>query len=220
MTDTSHTGDARGTHVFDTVSSRSEYVGAIMALRVDEVRMPGGRVARREVVEHPGAVAIAAIDDTGDEPRVVLVRQYRHPLGRRLWELPAGLLDVHGEDPALTAARELAEEAGVAAARWAVLVDVAPSPGITEEVVRVYLAHGLTTADRLSDTGDEEADMEVEWVPLAEAVRLALAGDIVSSPSVAGILAAHVALGSGAGLRPADAPWTDRPTSWAKRAAG
>ena len=91
-------------HDFETVSSEIAYVGRILALRVDHVRMPGGAVVTREVVEHFGAVAIAAIDDDGN---IALVYQYRHPLGRRLWELPAGLLDTAGEDPAETAVREL-----------------------------------------------------------------------------------------------------------------
>ncbi|PRC42006.1 ADP-ribose pyrophosphatase, partial [Mycobacterium sp. ITM-2017-0098] len=79
-----------GSHAFSTVSSETVYVGKILALRADEVRMPGGGTARREVVEHFGAVAVVALDDDG---RIVLIHQYRHPYGRRLWELPAGLLD-------------------------------------------------------------------------------------------------------------------------------
>jgi ADP-ribose pyrophosphatase len=94
-------------HEFSTVSSETLHVGKIFALRADEVVMPGGGTARREVVEHFGAVAIVALDDSGD---VVLVHQYRHPVGRRLWELPAGLLDMGDEPPHVTAARELEEE--------------------------------------------------------------------------------------------------------------
>jgi len=115
-----------GNHQFDTVASTEIYRGHVIALRADEVAMPDGRVARREVVEHYGAVAVVALDD---QDRVVLIHQYRHPLGRRLWELPAGLLDEPDESPAAAAARELTEEAGVTAARWEVLVDVAASPG-------------------------------------------------------------------------------------------
>ena len=91
-------------HDFETVASETLYVGNIFALRADEVRMPGGNTAEREVVEHFGAVAVVAIDD---DDNIVLVYQYRHPFGRRLWELPAGLLDVGGEPPHVTAAREL-----------------------------------------------------------------------------------------------------------------
>jgi len=200
-------------HTFDVRSSRTAYRGRIMTLRVDEVGMPGGGTAVREVVEHPGAVAVLAID--GD--RVALIHQYRHPMGRRLWELPAGLLDVAGEDPALTARRELAEEAGLAATDWSVLVDVAASPGFTDEAVRVYLAAGLSPVDRPQDTGDEEADLVLRWFSLDEAVGMVLAGEIVNAASVGGILAARLVTTGAAAPRPVDAPWTDRPTRWAGR---
>jgi ADP-ribose pyrophosphatase len=183
-------------HTFEVLASRTVYTGRIMALRVDDVGMPGGGSAIREVIEHPGAVAIAAIDD---DERVVLVHQYRHPLRERLWELPAGLLDVHGEDPTMTARRELAEETGLAAAD--------------------YLARGLSTVDRLMATGDEEADLEVHRVPLADAVRQTLTGEIVNSIAVGGILAAHLVCTGAAQPRPVDAPWPSRPTAWASRRA-
>jgi len=204
-------------HAFEVVSSRTEYTGKVLALRVDEVTMPGDGTAVREVVEHPGAVSVAALDD---DDRVVMVHQYRHPLRRRLWELPAGLLDVSGEDPVVTAQRELAEEAGVGARDWAVLVDVAASPGFTDESVRVYLASGLSEVGRLDGTGDEEADLVVRWFPLDEAVRMVLAGEVVNAASVGGILAARLVRSGAAQLRPTDAAWIDRPTAWAARAAG
>ncbi len=200
-------------HVFDVRSSRTAYAGKVMALRVDEVGMPGGRGAVREVVEHPGAVAVLAMDDD----QVVLIHQYRHPLRRRLWELPAGLLDIAGEDPALTARRELAEETGLAATEWSVLVDVAASPGFSDEVVRVYLAGGLSTAARLQDTGDEEADLVVRRFPLDEAVTMVMTGEIVNAASVGGILAARLVRAGAAEPRPVDVPWPDRPTAWARR---
>jgi 8-oxo-dGTP pyrophosphatase MutT (NUDIX family) len=165
------------------------------------------------VIEHPGAVAVAAIDD---DERIVLVYQYRHPLRRRLWELPAGLLDVHGEDPWMTARRELAEETGLAAAEWAVLLDVASSPGIIDESVRVYLARGLSTVERPAGIG-EEADLEVHRVPLGNAVARVLSGEIVNATAVGGILAAHLVCGGAAVPRPADTPWPDRPTRWPAR---
>lgn len=204
---------AGGRHGFEVQASRTVYTGRIMALRCDQVAMPGGRTATREVVEHPGAVAVVAVDDQG---RIVLVRQYRHPVGRRLLELPAGLLDVHGEDPAQTARRELAEETGLAASGWAVLVDVASSPGFTDESVRVYLASGLSAVGRPAEAADEEADLEVLWVPLVEAVRLVLAGEIVNATAVGGILAAQLVLG-GAAPRPEHTSWPDRPVAWAAR---
>src|ERR1700731_1500362 len=116
-------------HLFETVSSETVYEGSILALRVDQVRMPGGGTARREVVEHYGAVAVAAGD--GDQ-RVGMVYQYRHPVGRRLWELPAGLLDAAHEDPLATAQRELQEEAGFAATDWRVPVANPASPGVSD----------------------------------------------------------------------------------------
>ncbi|MBB2774541.1 UNVERIFIED_ORG: ADP-ribose pyrophosphatase [Mycolicibacterium obuense] len=203
-------------HDFETVTSETVYVGNIFALRADEVRMPGGGTARREVVEHYGAVAIAALDDDGN---IALVYQYRHPLGRRLWELPAGLLDMGGEPPQVTAARELQEEAGLSAAQWRVLVDLDSAPGFSDESVRVFLATDISEIDR-PDAHDEEADLIVERVPLSEAVRMVLSGEIVNSIAVAGILAVHALDVSAHGvesLRPVDAEWTDRPRAFARR---
>ena len=199
-------------HDFEIRDSETVYVGNILALRADEVHMPGGATARREVVEHFGAVAIAALDDDGN---IALVYQYRHPLGRRLWELPAGLLDTGGEAPHLTAARELQEEAGLAAAQWRVLVDLVSSPGFSDESVRVFLATGITATNR-PEAHDEEADLIVKRVPMSEAVRMVMSGEIVNSIAVAGILAVH-ALGDAASLRPVDAEWTDRPHAFARR---
>jgi ADP-ribose pyrophosphatase len=201
-------------HDFETLHSETVYVGNIFALRADEVRMPGGSTARREVVEHYGAVAIVALDD---DRNVVMIYQYRHPLGRRLWELPAGLLDMGGEPPHLTAARELAEEAGLAADHWRVLVDLDSTPGFTDESVRVYLATGLREVGR-PEAHDEEADLRVERVPLADAVARVFTGEIVNSTTVAGILAAN-AVADVDTLRSVDAPWTDRPTAFARRKA-
>lgn len=203
-----------GTHEFATRSSRTEYSGAILALRVDEVDMPGGRTAHREVVEHHGAVAVVARDGDG---RIAMIRQYRHPVGRRLLELPAGLLDGGADEDPLTAAqRELAEETDLAAKHWQLLVDLVVSPGFTDEALRVYLAEGLTqlpTADR----EHEEADLVLEWVPLGDAVRAALAGEIVNATAVAGILAAAAADSTQTSLRATDAPWRDEPTAFAAR---
>ena len=138
-------------HDFAVVSSDDIYTGKVLAVRRDQVRMPGGGTSVREIMEHAGAVAIAALDD---DDRLMMIYQYRHPVGRRLWELPAGLLDVAGEDPVATAARELEEEAGLAATEWSVLVDVASSPGFSDESVRVFLARGLSEVSR-PDLGDD-----------------------------------------------------------------
>ncbi|MFV9636057.1 NUDIX domain-containing protein [Mycobacterium neumannii] len=199
-------------HDFETVSSETLYVGNIFALRADEVRMPGGHTARREVVEHYGAVAVLAMDE---DRNIAMVYQYRHPLGRRLWELPAGLLDLGGEPPHVTAARELEEEAGLSATDWRVLVDLDSAPGFSDESVRVYLATGLTDVGR-PEARDEEADLTLRWYPLGEAVRMVLAGEIVNSIAVSGILAANTVTDPDA-LRSVDAPWTDRPTAFGRR---
>lgn len=203
---------APGEHEFQVVGSKDVYQGRVVGLRVDEVAMPGGGVAKREVVEHLGAVAVVALDE---QQRVAMIHQYRHPIGRRLLELPAGLLDVEGEPPLLTAQRELAEEAGLAAARWDTLVDVAASAGFTDEVVRVFLARELTEVERPELEDDEEADIVLHRVPLADAVRMTLAGELINGATVGGILAADAVLAGRADTRAADAPWRDRPTAFA-----
>lgn len=202
-------------HVFETASSETLHTGRIFALRRDQVRMPGGKLVTREVVEHFGAVAVVAMDDDGNIP---MVYQYRHAFGRRLWELPAGLLDVGGEPAQLTAARELHEEAGLKADTWRVLVDLDSTPGFSDESVRVYLATGLTQVDR-PEAHDEEADMTLQWYPLAAAVDKVLRGEIVNAIAVAGILAAHVVTTECMPSRPPDSPWTDKPTAFAARKA-
>lgn len=200
-------------HEFLVCGSDVLYVGKILALRMDQVVMPGGREAKREVVEHPGSVVILPLHDDGS---VTMIDQYRHPLGRRLRELPAGLLDAPGEDPQATARRELLEEVGYTAREWSVLVDLVPSPGFSDESQRVFLARGLTQADR--PTGiDEEADLEVVRMPLDDAVRQVLAGEIVNGPAVAGLFAAQAVLAGFVQPRPPDSPWPDRPTRFAGR---
>ncbi len=204
--------------VFSVVSSRRVFDGVVASVRIDEVVMPGGGTAKREVVEHGGAVAVVALDipsldisspgepaGGGDaSPSVILIEQYRHALGRRLWELPAGLLDVEDEPAQGAAERELTEETGYRASNWAVLLDVATSPGFTEEWVRVFLATGLTQVGR-PDSEHEEADLRVVRVPLSVAVEAALAGEIVNVMAVSGILAADAVL-RGASLRSQDVP--------------
>ena len=200
-------------HRFDTVGSQTLYRGKIVALRTDEVRMPGGVTAHREVVEHYGAVAVAAVDD---DARLAMVYQYRHPVGRRLWELPAGLLDEPGEAPAAAAARELHEETGLAARDWRVLLDIASSPGFSDEAVRVYLARGLSVVGRPA-ADHEEADLQMHWLGLSEAVDRVLAGEIINATAAAGVLAAHAVIVDGKPTRPPGSPWPDRPRALAAR---
>ena len=202
-------------HEFDTVSSRTVYAGAILALRIDEVAMPGGRVAEREVVEHHGAVAVVAVDEDG---RLVLIHQYRHPIGERLLELPAGLLDGVDEDPLEAAKRELAEETGFAARRWSTLIDIALSPGFTDEALRVFLAEDLVTTHQPTPE-HEEADLEIVRMTVEEAAAAALEGQIVNATAVAGIMALQSARSTGFALRPANAPWPGQPTTFARRKA-
>ncbi|MFS0470109.1 NUDIX domain-containing protein, partial [Corynebacterium striatum] len=162
-------------HDFEVVGSELLLDAPIIAVRRDEVVMPGGTTAFREVVEHFGAVAIVAIDDA---ERIAMVDQYRRSVDRRLWELPAGLLDIKGEDELTGARRELQEEAGLAAQDWSVLADIITSPGFCEEAVRVFLARDLSEAPRLAAEGDEEADMGFAWVALDDAVDQVISGEI------------------------------------------
>jgi ADP-ribose pyrophosphatase len=168
--------------------------GAFVTLRTDHVQMPDGGVADRDVVEHPGAVAVVALDDAG---RVLLIRQYRHPVGHLLWEIPAGIRDVAGEPPRATAARELLEEAGYRARDWHVLADFFSSPGITTERLQVFLARGLTWVPEAERSGhvpqNEEAHLLVRWVPLHEVVGRFLAGDLHNGVTAVGILSAYAA---------------------------
>ena len=195
---------------FETLASEVLFRGRVLTLRRDEVQMSDG-VAVREVVEHPGAVAIVALDDDG---RVVLVRQYRHPVGHELDELPAGLLDVDGEPALVGAQRELHEEAALRADRWDVLTDFYTSPGMSTEAIRVYLArdlHDVGEHERF-DGEHEEATMTVERRPLDDAVADVFTGRINNGIAVAGLLAAARARDTGfVGLRPADAPWAAKP---------
>ncbi|CQD15347.1 NUDIX hydrolase [Mycobacterium europaeum] len=203
-------------HVFETASSETLYTGKIFALRSDRVRMPGGATAIREVVEHYGAVAIVALNEDNN---IAMVYQYRHAFGRRLWELPAGLLDMVGEPPQATAVRELQEEVGLQAGTWQVLVDLDSAPGFSDESVRVYLATELTEVAR-PEAHHEEADMTMRWFPVADAVSGVFSGEIVNSIAIAGILAAHAVTEGVAEPRPVDSPWPDKPKAFAARKGG
>jgi ADP-ribose pyrophosphatase len=193
-------------HRYEVLSREVQYRGRIFDVVTERVSMPGGGTAPRDLVRHVGAVAVVALDDAG---QVVLIRQYRQPVGRRLWELPAGLTDVTGEDPAVTAARELAEEVDLTAGRLDVLVDVHSSPGFTDELVRVFLARDLgeVPAEQRHDRHDEEADLQIVRIDLDEAVGMVLAGEVTNGPCVAGLLAAARARDAGwSVLRRADTP--------------
>jgi 8-oxo-dGTP pyrophosphatase MutT (NUDIX family) len=193
------------------VSSTQLAKGHITTFVQDEISTPGGETVKREYLYHPGAVAVIALDD---DLRVALVRQYRHPVRHRLVEPPAGLLDVEGEDYLRGIQRELAEEVGLAASDWRVLVDLFSSPGMASETLRVYLARGLSLADAPDGflAEGEEADMDAVWAPLEDLVDAVLSGDVHNPNIVSGVLAAWVASQRDGfdALRPADAPWPSR----------
>jgi 8-oxo-dGTP pyrophosphatase MutT (NUDIX family) len=193
-----------GGHEYRVLASEPIHEGRVISLRRDTVAMPGGGDSDREVVRHPGAVAVVALDE---QDHVVLLRQYRHPVGEYLWELPAGLRDADGEPPLETAKRELAEEVELAAERWSLLTTHYSSPGFADEMVLIYLAEGLSPAGRPEgfEVEHEELDMTVVRVPLAEAVQRVLDGDIRNASAVIGLLAAAQARATSAPLRPADA---------------
>ena len=187
------------------------FTGNKTSVRTDDVVMPDGTVVHRDYQVHPGSVAVLALDDAD---RVLVLRQYRHPVRHRLWEIPAGLLDVPGENPLHAAQRELYEEAHVKAEDWRVLTDVYTTPGGCDEAVRIFLARGLTEAEgERFEVEDEEADMELARVPAEELVRGVLAGELHNNCLVVGALSLVAARAGGGieALRPAEAPWPARP---------
>ncbi|RPF27984.1 NUDIX domain-containing protein [Georgenia muralis] len=186
--------------------------GRVFDLVGEEVRLgpadPGGVL--REFVDHPGAVAVVALRGDAGAEEVLLVHQYRHPVRALLWEIPAGLLDVDGEDHREAAARELYEEADLRAERWDVLVDYFTSPGGSSESLRIYLARDLTEVPdhEQHEREDEERDMPKAWVPLSEAVAAVHEGRLHNPSAVVGILAADSARTRGwAPLRAVTDPW-------------
>jgi ADP-ribose pyrophosphatase len=195
------------------VSSERVHHGLIWDVVRDSVDLGEGGVVRREYVDHPGAVCVLALDEAD---RVLLLRQYRHPVRMALWEPPAGLLDVAQEPPLEAARRELAEEADLVAGRWDVLIDWFNSPGGMNEALRCYLARDLTPVPEAERhvREAEEADMVVRWVNLDDARSAVLTGGVHNPAAVIGVLAACAARDAGwATLRPADAPWPEHPAN-------
>ena len=190
-------------------ASLDAFTGAIWDVRTDEVEI-AGQVVKRDLVVHPGAVGVVALDD---DDRVLLLRQYRHPVGAYLFEPPAGLLDDPEESPLGAAQRELLEEAGLTARQWYHLVDFANSPGGSSETFRCFLARGVTPAvGGRQLTGEaEEMDMPAVWVPLSQARDLVFAGALQNPTTVIGVLAAWSARVNGWDtLKPAEMPWPMR----------
>jgi ADP-ribose pyrophosphatase len=190
--------------------------GRVCSFVRDRVTTPDGGAMAREYMWHPGAVGVIALDDRN---RVAVVRQYRHPVGFRLIEPPAGLLDHAGEDYLAAAQRELAEEALLAADTWRLLVDVFTTPGGCDESIRMYLATGLRSVPRPAGfvLEGEEIHMDTHWVTVGDLVDAIMDGRVQSPSMVAGGLALQVALTRGLDtLRPADAPWRARAV-WTER---
>jgi ADP-ribose pyrophosphatase len=193
----------------DVLSARTAFAGRVWSVVTEEVQFGDGP-ATRDVLHHPGAVAVMVEDPEG---LIYLVRQYRHPVRRELWEPPAGLLDVADEDPLTAAKRELAEEADLEAAEWHVLADLYTSPGGSSEVLRIYLARGLTpiAEDARFSREAEEAEMVGEWVSLEDILAAIAAGRACGPTLTVGAYALDAARRSGgASLRPAEAPWPAR----------
>jgi 8-oxo-dGTP pyrophosphatase MutT (NUDIX family) len=189
------------------VSSAELLRARLVTVRTDKVCTPDNHFAERDVVLHPGAVAVLPLDDAD---RILMIRQYRHPVGHLLWEVPAGLRDVAGEQLRVTAQRELVEEAGYRAKDWRVLADYYPSPGYSTERLRIFLARDLEpvpVAERHFVPQDEEAHLLLGWLPLDEAVRKVFAGELHNGPTALAIMAGYTARSEGYDrLRPADAP--------------
>ncbi|WP_460800141.1 NUDIX domain-containing protein [Microbacterium sp. GXF0217] len=180
----------------EVLQSDLVYKGWVWDVRSDRVAYGEGEIVR-EYVAHTGAVAVVAIDADG---RVLLIQQYRHPIRHRDWELPAGLLDVPGEEPLLAAQRELAEEADLVAESWEPLISVWTTPGGNDEMIHVFLATGVSAASEAHAREDEEADIRIEWVPLSDAVDAALQGRMRNGILSVGVLAAERRLrGAGTG---------------------
>lgn len=196
---------------WQTLTREVQATGRVQNFIEDTIATPAGEQIVRQWVEHTGAVAVMAMDELG---RIAAVHQYRHPVGHRLVEPPAGILDIAGEPAIEAAKRELAEEARLAAADWRTLVDIFTSPGGLQESIRIFLARDLTPAplpDGFELEG-EEIDMGLFWLPLSELVEAVYAGQVQSPTMVAGTLALALAVETGRvdTLRPADAPWPAR----------
>ena len=197
-------------HTPHTVTeSTTAWSGRIVDMVEDHVVVvEGEEPVVRQYTRHPGAVAVVVMRGEEGAEEILLLRQYRHPVNASLWEIPAGLLDIPGEDSRVAAERELAEEADLKAARWDVLVDFFTSPGGSTEPLRVFLARDLETTETSFEREDEEATMEYAWVSLSDALDWVFAGRLHNPSTVIGILSAHAARGRGwEGLREPGAPW-------------
>jgi len=202
-------GDLRDDPVTpEIIRSDVVFDGRVWDIRRDTFLLEGDKITR-DYVDHTGAVAVLALDE---RERVLLIKQYRHPVRTRDWELPAGLLDIRGEAPLLAAQRELAEEADLVAETWDLLTEFMTSPGGSNEVLRVYLARGVSAAPEAFERTEEEAGIELRWVPLDDVVDAVLARDLQNS--ILAIAALSAAAGRSRGwstLGDPNAPWPRHP---------
>jgi 8-oxo-dGTP pyrophosphatase MutT (NUDIX family) len=166
-----------------TLSIKPVFSGRVIQVNVERVQLPNASIADLEIIHHPGGAAVVAINATN---HICLLRQFRHAANSYLWELPAGKID-NKEPPLQTAQRELAEEAGAQAQHWESLGDYVSSPGVFTEVVHLFLATGLSHGM----AGHEEHEViEVHWLPLDTALRMAQDGGIRDGKSLVGIFRA------------------------------
>lgn len=204
------------------IESRSVYRGPIFEVVKERIDLGRGGIVERDRIQHPGAVVILAMRPMDGIDHVLLIRQYRHPAGGHLWELPAGLLDEPGEPAVDAARRELLEEVDLSADTWNVLADDLASPGVLPEAVRIFLArdlHEVPDADQHQRTA-EELTLRPIWVPLDDAVQAVLAGQISNAAAQLGLLAADASRARNwSSLRPADAPWPARQAQLARAEA-
>jgi ADP-ribose pyrophosphatase len=169
------------------ISTELDFEGRVWNVRRDVFEYNGHELTR-DYVDHTGAVAVLVLDE---HRRVLLIQQYRHPIRERDWEIPAGLLDIEGEDPLVAAKRELGEEVDLTAAEWSHLVTFHSSPGGSNELITVFLAQGISATEASYDRTEEEADIVVRWVPLEDVVAGVLAQDLKNSILAIAVLAAH-----------------------------
>jgi len=161
----------------EVVSSDVVFDGRVWDIRRETFVLDGHEITR-DFMDHTGAVAVLALDE---RDRVLLIKQYRHPIRMRDWELPAGLLDIRGESPLTAAQRELAEEVDLQAETWHLLTEFMTSPGGSNEVLRVYLARGVSATPQVFDRTEEEAGIELRWVPLDDVVDAVLSRELQNS---------------------------------------